>query len=169
MDLLANSWHSILSLSTDVTIVLVILGILIVYALYAGKEWITALIVSLPVSAWLFTELPYSQKLLGDFSTTPGTLRNVAIFLVLLIPTMIMIGHRLSLDYPYSRAKKLIEAGALAIITAGIALSLSQSIIPIKSFYTFSTGSILWLFGHPFSLFVWTFGGILALLFILKR
>lgn len=169
MDLVATSWHSLLSLSTDITILLIILGVLIAYALFAGKEWITALIISLPVSALLFLEIPYQQKLLGDFGTTAGTLRNLAIFLVLLIPMMIMLGRRLSLDYPYSRAKKLIEAISLAIITGGIGLSLSQSIMPINSLYAFSTGSILWLFSHPLSLFVWTFGGILALLFILKE
>lgn len=134
-----NYLSTFTAISSDTIIVLAIIALLFFIAFQFGKGYITSIIVSIYISAFLYTNAFFVQKLVFVGNEASKLFWNhLGIFLLFFIPTFYLLRNIISGDY--GRRGKFLGAGLLAIATAALVLAIFYHVIPLTPVYNFSSG-----------------------------
>ncbi len=158
-----NYLSTFTAISSDTIIVLAIVALLFFIAFQFGKSFITAIIVSIYISAFLYMNAFFVQKLVFVGNEANKLFWNhLGIFLLFFVPVFYFLKNIISGDY--GRRGKLIGSGLLAIATAGLVLAIFYQIIPLIPVYNFSAG-IDKLFATDTMFTIWLIIPLLVLFF----
>jgi hypothetical protein len=158
-----NYLSTLTAISSDTIIVLAIIALLFFIAFQFGKGFITSIIVSVYISAFLYTNAFFVQKLVFVGNEANKLFWNhLGIFLLFFIPVFYLLKNTISGDY--SRRGKFFGAGLLAVATGGLVLAIFYHIIPLTPIYNFSAG-IDKLFATDTMFTVWLIIPLLVLFF----
>jgi hypothetical protein len=134
-----NYLSTFTAVSSDTIIVLAIVALLFFIAFQFGKGYITSIIVSIYISAFLYINAFFVQKLVFVGNEASKLFWNhLGIFLLFFIPVFYLLRNVVSGDY--SRRGKFVGAGLLAVATAGLVLAIFYHVIPLTPVYNFSAG-----------------------------
>jgi hypothetical protein len=158
-----NYLSTFTAISSDTIVVLAIVALLFFIAFQFGKGYLTSVIVSLYISAFLYTNAFFVQKLVFVSNDASKLFWNhLGIFLLFFVPVFYLLRNIISGDY--GRRGKFISAGLLAIATGGLVLAIFYQVIPLTPIYNFSAG-IDKLFATDTMFTVWLIIPLLVLFF----
>ena len=156
-----NYLSTLTAISSDTIIVLAIVALLLFIAFQFGKGYITSIIVSVYISAFLYTNAFFVQKLVFVSNDVSKLFWNhLGIFLLFFIPIFYLLRNIISGEY--GRRGKFIGGGLLAVATAGLILAIFYHVIPLNPVYNFSAG-IDKLFATDMMFTIWLIIPLLAL------
>ena len=158
-----NYLSTLTSISTDTLIVGGLVALFFFIAVHFGKGYITAIIISVYVSIFLYGNAFFVQNLVF-VENEPDKLfwNHLGIMLLFLIPVFYVLKNIVTGDY--GRRGKVIGAGLMAIGAAGLVISIFYQVLPITPVYDFSAG-IDSLFSSDKMLTVWLILPLILLFF----
>lgn len=149
--------------ASDFFIVLVLVGVLFLFAWYVGKGQFVSLLLSFYAAEALYALFPYNS-LLPSAPALTALVAHLALFLAFALVTFIVLRRVVVSDFLYIGP---IGLGILAFLGAGFLLALAYHVFPVREVYTF-TPAVNALFA-PKQWFFWWFVAPLAGLFFIAR
>lgn len=141
MQIITDVVHSVLSFSSDVIVIIILIGLGTAYSFIAGKRKAISLIFSYYPTVLLFRSLPFlKQYTANNPATTTEALTLIAIFVVIMALVNIVLNRFINTDYHFSNVRKMIESIVLGTTTAVLAILASYTVINLKIFYNFGVG-----------------------------
>jgi hypothetical protein len=162
MQIVKDAITSALSFSSDVIIILVLVGLFTAYAFVMGKRKAISLILSFYPAVAISRLLPlFKEYTASNQVSSSQALTQTAVFLVILIPIHLILNQFIATEFSFGSLRKIIESLSLGAVTAGLAVFFSYQVVNFKSIYNFGSGIDILFSGYL--LFVWLALPIVAL------
>lgn len=150
---------SVMSLSTDIFVIVAIVGALFLWGMLRGTDTLVAFVLSLIGSVALYLAFPYEEML----RTSPAL--PIALFIFLVSILYVVLISVVSVYSFSGGAVAWLKNGLLAIAGGGLLVAISYHVVPIAFLYEWA-GALDLLFASPDMLFWWMIVPLPILFFI---
>lgn len=155
-DAIQNLWSQLMSFSTDFFSFIVVAGVILLFAVYFGRDRIAPLVAALYASLALYEAFPFPTMIQGPY---------LHIGLYLLFAVILFIAFSGLSYFMAARSGSFIAEIIMAILIAGFVLAVSIHVLPVQDIYTF-TSATKELFASSQSFFWWLIGPLAGLFFL---
>lgn len=133
--------QNLLSVSSDVVVILVLVAIGSAIGFFYGKSRIIAAIIAFYPAIILFRSVPFFNDVVEKNPTNTGeALSAIAVFAVGYALSFMSLKRIISAEFPYSRVKKTIEGILFGGLFASMLVYISYQVINLQKIYNFSGG-----------------------------
>lgn len=162
-NLASHTALTVWSSASDILIILILVGVLLLFASYIGRGPFVAMLLSFYAAYALYVAFPYTS-LLPTAPPITALLAHVGLYLGLIIAFYIILRRVVVSDFLYIGIFGLV---ILAFLGAAFILALAYHVFPVSSLYQFSP-TIDLLFA-PDTYFFWWFASPAIGLFFIAR
>ena len=124
-------------LKGDMLLFVTAFALFLIFALYAGRGRVVALILAYYPATILYSSIPFINKLIVLHTEKLIVLNKIAIFIILLIPITIILNYYLSSYSDHSGASHLIRSGGFALIALSLMFLFSYNLVNYDVFHKF--------------------------------
>ncbi len=139
-------------ISSDITILATLIGIVILYIVYRGREEGIANVFALLISGFVFSLFPYWNTIAGAGSVHGGYERGI-IFVVMFFVVRHICKKFIAPGYGGLHLRTVIETIFLSAGTVGLLLAYGYNYFNLKNFYVFGIPFLKSAFETPQGLF----------------
>ena len=161
--------ETIMNLSLDTIILIVMFLLFFIYGLKFGKRKIISLVLSLYTAVPIVFFFPYLHNISFFGDTNKAVIYSqTGLFILAVIFINITLGRVISWELHSRGLRKLIENGFLAFVSSGLLVAISYRIINISELYDFA-GPIDSLFTSTTLFFWWLVAPLVVIFFVIRR
>ena len=147
-----------MSFGTDFFSFIVVAGIVLLFAVYFGRDRIAPLIASLYAALALYEAFPFPTMIQGPY---------LHIGLYLLFTVLLFVAFSGLSYFMAARSGSFLAEIIMAVLIAGFVLAISIHVLPVQDIYTFTSATKALFTSNQ--MFFWWLIGPLAGLFFLGR
>ncbi|MBT3282548.1 hypothetical protein HON59_00875 [bacterium] len=161
--------ETVMNLSLDTIILIVIFLVFFIYGLKFGKRRIISLMLSLYASVPVVFFFPYLQSISFFGETEKAILYSqIGLFILVIILINVLLTGIVSFELYHRGLRKLIENGFLALASGGLLVAISYHIINISDLYDFA-GIVDTLFASTTLFFWWLVAPLIVIFFTTRK
>jgi hypothetical protein len=164
-----STLETVMNLSFDTIILIVIFLVFFIYGLKFGKRKIISLTLSLYASVPIVYFFPYLQSISFFGDTEKAMLYSqIGLFILVIILINVVLSEIISWELHNRGLRKFIENGFLAFASSGLLIAISYHIINISDLYDF-VGLVDTLFASTTLFFWWLVAPLIVLFFTTRK
>lgn len=164
-----NTFETIANLSLDTIILIIVFLVLFIYSIKFGKLKIISLILSLYISIPIISFFPYLKSILFFGDTEKAIVYSqIGLFVLIVVLINVILSGVISWELRNRGLRRLIENGALALVSGGLLVAISYHIINTSELYNF-VGPIDSIFASSNLFFWWLIAPLIVIFFTTRR